>query len=252
MEGANDVINWCNANAGFVEALLTLAIIGATLRYVVLTDRLLRENQELRRQATRPTLAIRASIHEAHINIINLVIENIGGGPAHRIALKASHPFRGKGERPLNEVGPFKKGLRYLGPHQGLELFLANAIGNLDELKQAPIEIATSYFDEAGQSYKNTFVIDYSELENIERVGEPPLFTIAERVTKLQEGFERLTNGMAKLPVIAYSLADLDAERGTQNLWRRIVRLTQEERNEVGVLVETKLALKASAEKGAP
>lgn len=188
----------------------------------------------------RPLLAVRASIHEAHINIINLVIENIGGGPARRIALKASQPFRGEGKTPLNEIGPFKRGLHYLGPHQGLELFLANAIGNLDELKKAPIEIGASYYDDAGQCHEKTFVIDFSELENIERVGEPPLFTIAESVKKIQAALDGLFRGMAKLPVLTYSLSDLDAERDTQTLWCKLTRLTPDERLEITRLVDAK------------
>jgi hypothetical protein len=215
-------------------------LIVVTAIYVYLTWRLVRENTALRENATRPVLAIAKSLHEAHINIINLLIENMGGGPAHHIRLRTSSPFTVEGLERLNDIGPFRKGITYLGPHQRLEIFLANAIGNLDELKQHPLQIEAEYSDAVGKTYQENFIIDFEELEGISRIGTPPLFTIAESIKKLQENFASLRKA-GKLPVLTYSLEDLEREQAANTLLSKFLRLKPADRNEIEELMKLRL-----------
>ena len=236
-----NVLQWLNDYSGVVNALLTFVLIVVTAIYVYLTGRLVRENAALRESATRPVLSITTSLHEAHIHVVNLVIENVGGGGAHHIRLRTSSPFTVGGRERLNDIGFFRKGISYLGPHQRQELFLANTIGSFDELKQRPLQIEAEYSDELGKTYRKTFVIDFGELEGISHLGTPPLFTVAESIKKLQEDFARLLNGMRKLPVLAYSPEDIEREQTAHKLWHKFTRLNSVDRDEIERLMNLKL-----------
>lgn len=244
-----NALEWLNSFSGAVNALLTFVLIIVTAIYVYLTGRLVRENVALRENATRPVLAITTSLHEAHLHIINLLIENAGGGAAHHIRLRTSMPFMVNGQECLDEIGPFRKGITYLGPHQRLELFLASAIGNLDQLKQQPLQIEAKYSDEVGKIHQKTFAIDFGELEGISRVGTPPLFTIAESIKKMQENFANLPRA-GKLPVLAYSLEDMEREQTANKLWYKFSRLSSADREEVEKLVNLKLGDPRDEENG--
>lgn len=236
-----NVIEWLNNYSGAVNALLTLVLIVVTAVYVYLTGRLVRENIALREDATRPLLAVTTSLHEAYIHIINLLIENVGGGAAHDIRLRTSKPFTLDRHERLDEIGPFKKGITYLGPHQRLEFFLANAIGNLDELKKQLLQIEAEYSDNVGKTYRKTFVIDFGELEGISRVSTPPLFKVAESIERLEKNFANLLNGMIKLPILAYSLEDTKREQMVNELWHKFWRLKPVDRDEIEKLIDFKL-----------
>lgn len=200
-----DILQWINAS-------LTAVLVIVTTIYVYLTWRLVRENIALRESASRPTLGVALSLHDAHINIINLCIENVGGGPAHDIQLRTSSSFTVSGCHQLSDIGPFRKGITYLGPHQRFEFFLANAIGNFDQLREQSIEIHAEYSDQLRKTYKNTFKIDFGELEGITRLGTPPLFTIAESIQNLQKDFARLCES-GRMKILVHTPADLERKK---------------------------------------
>lgn len=241
---------WLNNYSGAVNALLMCVLIIVTAVYVYLTWRLVRENIALREDATRPLLAINTSLHEAHIHIINLLIQNVGGGAAHHIRLRTLKPFTVDRNERLDEMGPFKKGITYLGPHQRHEFFLVNAIGNLDELKKQSLQIEAEYSDDVGKRYQKTFAIDFGELEGISRVGTPPLFKVAESIERLEKSFASLLNGMRKLPVLAYSLEDRDREQMVNELWHKFSRLKPADRDEIKKLMDLKLGEPGDEETG--
>ena len=172
---------------------------------------------------------------------MNLAIENVGAGSACNIKLRLSLDFKTPETEPLRNVGPFRNGINLLVPHQRLELFLANAIGNLEELTKRPFEITAHYEDGQRRRYHDIFPIDFSQLEGIERVGEPPLFTIAEAVKKMEIKLSSIITG-SKINIIAYSTEDIARERVADQLWHRIRRLSQKDREEVASLIEARLA----------
>jgi hypothetical protein len=218
----NSYMSWLNANAGAVTALLTLVLAVATIVYVRLTAGLLRENIAIREAATRPVLWITTTVHEAHINLINLVIENAGNGPALHVRFSVRQPVVRQGVVDLKTIGMFREGIRNLGAHQRVETFLANAIGNLDLLKKEPLVITVSYQDQFAKQYAQEFVIDFREMEGIHRVGEPPLYTIAKAAKELQSSIDRLVKGWHKLPVTVHTLQDLEREGKVSELWLKL------------------------------
>lgn len=220
-------MTWLNQNAGAITAILTLVLTVATIMYVRLTAGLLRENIAIREAASRPVLWITTTIHEAHINLMNLAIENGGNGPALHVKFAIKQPIVRSGVTDLRSVGLFREGIRHLGPHQRIETFLANSIGNLDLLKNEPLKIDVTYQDQFGRSYQQQFVIDFREMEGIRRVGEPPLHTIAKAAKALNDSIDKLIKGWYKLPVTVHSLQDLEREGKISWPWMKMNQLDE-------------------------
>ena len=150
------IIDWINANDGFIMAVVTVVLVGITGYYAYLTRRILKA-------ASTPEIAVSLRPHEAHINCVMLYIENIGSGAARNIQFQTDLSFKPDGERALEEVGFLKKGIDYLGPGQKIEHFLVSVFGKLDELKKTPLEFSVTYTDSVKQKdkYEHTFCLDF-------------------------------------------------------------------------------------------
>ena len=184
------MIDWLNSNSGAVNAVLAAILVVITGVYAYLTRRQVLESKELREMTIRPALVVTAEIHETHINLINFRVENIGGGAARNIRLRTSREFMRGNNRSLNELGLFKRGIPLLSPGRNIETFLASAF---ELLQQEPLEVTAEYEDATGRKIEETFLVDFAAFENLSRVGEAPLHTIAKSIEKLQKSIGNLS-----------------------------------------------------------
>ena len=143
-------------------------------------------------------------------------------------------------EDPLNKLGFFQHGIPSLGPGRGIESFLATA-PDLLKSQQETIEGTVEYSDTTGRKFEEKFVLNFASFENLSRVGDAPLQTIADSIKKLQENIRYLSNGMSKLSVLAYSLDDLDAERSAHNLFRKLRRVSSDGRKEIENVIDQEI-----------
>ena len=233
------MIDWLNSNSGAVNAVLAAILVVITGVYAYLTRRQVLESKELREMTIRPTLVVTAEIDETHINVINFRVENIGGGAARNIRLRTSREFMRGNNRSLNELGLFKRGIPLLSPGRKIETFLASA---LELLQQEPLEVTAEYEDATGRKIKETFLVDFAAFENLSRVGEAPLHTIAKSIEKLQKSIGNLSSGMKKLSVLVYSQDDLDAESSAWNLSRKLRRVSPDGRKGIENLVDQEIS----------
>ncbi|MEO8380802.1 MAG: hypothetical protein ABI779_14150 [Acidobacteriota bacterium] len=241
-------MEWLNANSGGINALLTSILTVATLSYVVLTARLVRENIAIRELTSRPVLSITPALSDVGLNFVNLLLENWGNGPALHVKFEVTQPVVRHGITDLSKVGFFGRGLAYLGPHQRFELFLASSIGNLDELKKVPIEIDVNYQDEAGRRYSQKFKIDFAELEGITRIGEPPLQAAAKSLKKIEQSLDGLARGSYRPSVTVHTLEDLEREGRVSELWFKLNELDAASWKEVEELVDARSAKSSGGE----
>ena len=236
------MIDWLNYNSGAVTAISTSLVVLVTSVYVYLTYRLLLESKATREMAMRPALVVTAEIDETHINLFNFRVANIGGGAARSIRLRTSREFMCGNNRPLHELGLFKRGIPLLGPGRNIETFLANAIEMYQEPQQEPLEVTAEYEDATGRKIEETFLVDFAAFENLSRVGEAPLHTIAKSIEKLQKSIGNLSSGTKKLSVLVYSQDDLDAESSAWNLSRKLRRVSPDGRKGIENLVDQEIS----------
>ena len=234
--------DWLNSNSGALNAILVAILVVITSIYAYQTHRQVRESKAYREMATRPFLAVTIELHEIHFNIINFRVENFGGGPARNIRLRPSREFRVGGDAPLSGLGLFTNGMTYLGPGRKIESVLGSAIEIYQEPKQEPLTVTAEYMDATGREFKEEFVIDFAAFENLIGGGKSPLQEIAVSIKKLQESIGNLSNGRNKLSVLAHSLDDLDAERSSWKLSRKVRRVSPDGRNEIENLIDQEIS----------
>jgi hypothetical protein len=144
------VFKWTSANAGFLNLLFTLVVALSTVFYVVLTRRLVLETIKLRRAGTEPDIAIYLERRERHN--IDMVIRNIGSGPAYNLAL---------GLEPENETVetlrkyPFLNEMKYIPPEHAIRarfgrLSAGGAIGD-------PVTVKLTYYNKAREKREEAF-----------------------------------------------------------------------------------------------
>lgn len=106
----------------------------STVCYVLLTWRLVEEQRTLRRAETEPQVSVYAEISPRAFTIFDLVIANIGRGPAYELKLSiVGEDWLIQQREKLSDTGPFKHGIAYLAPGQALRFF----VGTGPEIYQA-------------------------------------------------------------------------------------------------------------------
>jgi len=201
-------INFLNQNSGAFSVLFSFLVTFATLAYAILTWRLVSETKKMRKVQTEPKISIFMQPKEESINIIDLIIQNIGLGPAYNLEFKIDPDFEYlKGEF-LSERGFLKRGIGYLAPSEKIICFLTLLSFNYKEKIKTSIRINVNYKNAIGINYHDTFEIDFSELSGLERIGTPPLHKIAENISKIQNDLGRICSGFNRIKVIAYTKED--------------------------------------------
>ena len=88
-------------------------------------------------------------------SLINIVVENLGTGPAKDIKIVPSHPDTSNlFDLPLEKIGFVKHGIKYLANGQTRESFLTSIIGKFEKQKKTPISVEVKYKDFTGKSHQ--------------------------------------------------------------------------------------------------
>jgi hypothetical protein len=198
--------------------IFSAVVAAATVAYVLLTWRLVKETRLLRVQQFRPQVTVRVEPGQAALGFIDLVVENIGSGPAYDLAFTYDSDLEVESnpKRRLSDIGFLRNGVRYLGPRNELRTYLMTLFGRTNEMLQGKdrprFKLDVRYKDGLAGAYSESFEIDFAHLGGIVRVGSPPLPEIAKHLDHIADAFTRLASGFAKLKVIQYSLEDVERE----------------------------------------
>ena len=179
--------------------LFSAIVAFATVMYVILTCRLVSETKKMREAQTEPKVSVTIQPREEWINLIDMVIQNIGLGPAYNIKFEINPDFEYMKGKFLSELGFMKNGLKYLAPNQKLQFFLTSMIENFEEKTKKSFEIKVTYQNSIGKTYKDVYMIDFSQLIGLSQLGEPPLYKIAKNVEEIKKDIHHLSTGLIKV-----------------------------------------------------
>jgi hypothetical protein len=207
----NEIIEFINKNLGVFTLFFTAVVAIATVVYVRLTRKLVNETIELRRIQTRPELSISILPRDPEVWIVDMIIENVGNGAAHNIQIKPSSNFEMRDNREFNNIGFVKNGYKYFAPHQKVKFFFTNLIDKKDEKEKTNFDIYVSYEDYSGEKYQTTYKVNLSEFYGIPRLGNPPLYDIAESLKKIEIILDRLLH--KKIEMNIYNKEDREEEK---------------------------------------
>jgi len=221
-------LEFLNENSGAFAVIFSAVVAIATIVYAILTWRLVSETRKMREAQTEPKVSATIQPREEWINFIDMVIQNIGLGPAHNIKFKVNPDFEYAKGKFLSELGFMKNGLRYLSPNQKLQFFLTSMIENFEEKTKKPFEIGVTYQNSVGKKYEDVYMIDFSQLIGLSQLGEPSLYKIAENIDKIQKDIHHLSTGFHKMRVIRYTKEDVEKE--TKQLLERANKPKKEDK----------------------
>ena len=207
------MLDFLNQNSGAFTVLFSLVVACATVFYAVLTYRLVDETRRMREVQTEPALVVSIEPSEHWINFINLVIANVGEGPARDITLRATPDFQRFAGRYVSALGMFKHGIKHLSPGQRITVFLTSMVdavhGTSSDLGHLNFEISASYRSPDGRVIDDSFPIHFDSLEGMGNIGTPPLIDIAQSIEKIQRDVQHVVSGFRKLEVVVHTREDV-------------------------------------------
>lgn len=192
-------------------------VASATVVYAILTWKLVSETRRMREAQTEPKVSLCIQPREELINFIDLVIQNVGLGPAYDIKFKISPDFEYAKGRFLSELGFMKNGVRFIAPNQKIQFFLTSMIENFEEKIEKSFQVTITYKNSVGKTYEDEYPIDFSQFIGLTQLGEPPLYKIAKNIESIQRDIQHLSTGFYKMKVIRYTKEDVEEERRQQS-----------------------------------
>lgn len=208
-----EVLDFISQNQGSLSLLFSFIVTISTVVYAILTWRLVSETQKMREMQIEPKMSIILQPREEWIGLLDLIIQNIGLGPAYDVLFTAEPDFYCDPKRPLSQVGIFQNGLPYLAPNQKYQFFLTSTADRYEELKKNPFFIHVTYKDCRDKMYTDKFYIDFGQFDGMLQLGKPPLHKIARDLEYLQRDIHRLSTGSSRAQVVAYTPEDVERER---------------------------------------
>lgn len=212
-------LDFLNRNSGAFTILFSGIVALATIVYALLTWKLVSETKEMRETQTEPRISVIFQPKEEWVNFIDMVIKNIGLGPAYDIQFEISPDFEYRKGHFLSKLN-IMKGVKYLAPNQKIQFFLTSLVENFEDKIKKPFNIKVTYKNKFGKNYSEPFTIDFSELVGLEQLGKPPLYKIAKNIEKIQEEIHHLSTGFHRLNTIIYTKKDIEQEN--KQLMKRI------------------------------
>ena len=209
------IIEWLNANSGAVIAIATVVLVIFAGYYIYLMWRLLRVNNT-------PEVVVSLRLHEVHVNLVLLCIENIGTGAARDLQFTINPPSIENLDLPFEEIGYLQNGIAYFEPGRKIEQFIVGVTNKLDELKQTPFEVAITYRDSVNQKHERVFNLDFGENEGMANIGTPPLYEIAKTIKEIKKDLNDVANGIRKPVILTESVSENSIRNHTDFLQSRI------------------------------
>ena len=209
-------LEFLNQNSGAFAVIFSAVVATATVIYAILTWRLVSETRKMREAQTEPKISVTIKPREEWISFIDMVIQNIGLGPAYNIKFEVNPDFEYVKGKFLSELGFMKNGLKYLAPNQKLQFFLTSMIENFEEKTKKPFEIKVVYQNSISKTYEDAYLIDFSQLIGLSQLGEPPLYKIAKNIESIQKDIQHFSTGFHRMKVIRYTKEDVEEERKQQ------------------------------------
>ena len=208
-----EFFDFVSQNQGPLSLLFSLIVTVSTVVYAILTWRLVSETRKMREMQIEPKISIILQPREEWIGLLDLIIQNIGLGPAYDVSFTAEPDFHCDPKRSLSQMGIFQKGLPYLAPNQKYQFFLTSVGDRYEELKNNPFSIHVVYKDCQDKTYTDRFHIDFGQFDGMLQLGKPPLHNIARDLEKLQRDIHDLSTGRNRMKVVTYTLDDVERER---------------------------------------
>ncbi|PXV70123.1 hypothetical protein C8C78_101120 [Halanaerobium congolense] len=205
-----EIIQFINNNSGVIALFFSGVVAISTVVYSVLTSKLVSETIKMREVETEPDISVIVQPRKEFINFIDLIIENIGNGPAYNISFEVSKDFIIPSDEKLSEL-PIMKKIEYMAPSQKIQFFLASMIDDKDNPKK--FTITANYENKNGKEYTSEYIVDFNKFKGLTQLGKPDSYKIANNIEKIRKDFHNLYTGFKRLKIETYNKEDRKEEQ---------------------------------------
>ena len=206
-----------NSNSGVLTLIFSGVVTVATVVTAWLNARLVAETRKMRAAQTEPCLQLTYRSRDESISLLDVMVKNIGLGPAYDISFSIRAENRNDLpndlEESLGKLACFSQGLVYLGPNQEFSSFWTSLYENHASKLDSRILVTCRFRSVTGEWYETPCVLDLSELKGVSRIGQPPLLSIAKHLESIKNDLGHLTNGSKRIKVDSFSKAGRDTEQ---------------------------------------
>lgn len=203
------MIDWLNTNSAAVTAAATVALMVTTIVYVWFTGVLAVENRRLRRAGTAPLVIAYLFPDARHINILHLVVANVGRGPAQNLAIEFEADVDDfAAHRIEHQVGKKRSLVSFLPQDERLYHYFGNALEMFTPDAPKDFFVKIYYQDMTGTSHEERFRASVGDLEGFRRVGESPEHVSAEALKAIREDIKHWSSGFNRLKVEVITAAE--------------------------------------------
>ncbi|MBN1618662.1 hypothetical protein JW887_04980, partial [Candidatus Dojkabacteria bacterium] len=208
-----ELIDFLNSNSGIITVIFSGIVALSTLVYAILTWQLVSETRRMRKVQSEPALSMHIQPRNEWINFMDIIIENVGSGPARDVTFKLSRDFQLLKDRKWSDLNIFKNGINYLAPGQKIQFLCTDMEDDFETKKDLSVNIEVKYTNISKKKYKSTFILDFSQYLGIYQVGKPPLEEIEKHLKRIQKDLNHFSTGFKKLKVDLYTTEDRKTER---------------------------------------
>ncbi len=196
----NQVINWTNANQGFIMALLTLVYVAATLWIGLLARRQLRLATDLERSRTRPFIIFDLVVEH---HCVFATVKNTGQTPAQNVRITVTPNVQsllgGENVHPSEEratdIAFIARGVAMLAPQREIRALMAFWPRVKSAHPELRFEGTVSYQGTDGTKYSELFVADLSVHEGLRYRGTKDIEDVAKHLEAIARTFDHVASG---------------------------------------------------------
>jgi len=216
-------------NNSIITLMFSAVVTFATVTYAILTWRLTSETIKMRKAQTEPCIAIYLKPSQASIHFLDLIIKNIGMGPAYDVTFKILEEFelKEKTDRKISQIDFINEGIKYMPPNHSLETYAFRILGQYNEIIDKAIKIQVSYKNSEKKKIVETTHLNMSQFKGKQTLGENPLNKIAKNIEKIKSDVHNLYSGFHHLKIDTYTSED--RKRIEEDRQRQIEEMRKEQ-----------------------
>lgn len=170
----------------------------STVVYAVLTYQLTSETRKMREAQTEPKISLSIQHREEYIKLLDMIVENIGQGPAYGVKFEVDPDFEIVKSYFLSQLGFVKNGVAYFAPKQKIEFFLTNIAEGFNDKVNIEIKIKVTYSSKTGKRYEDEYIISFKELAGLISL-ESPKSKIAYALERSERDLDKISSCLDQL-----------------------------------------------------
>ena len=184
------LIEFLEANSNAIIAFSALITASATGVLAVITYLYTKTTREILKASNKPEILIFLFPDQTYPYCVNLCIENIGTGFAHKVYFAGDFsfvPMLPHGWKPLAENGILKNGINYLPPGKKVEIFLfmtntmeQNFSPGMLTISEESLDITVTYRDSVNAEHQKNFQLEFNQWDRYGLSENNPVADIAD------------------------------------------------------------------------